>query len=234
MKPLDYRPLLQVSSDAKTVKGERYGILTGILYLAPADSSGVINVCPKAGLCKGPCLNTAGRGAFDNVQQARIAKTRYMVEHPEAFLDSLRYDVEALVRKATRLKLRPAVRLNGTSDRPKTAMQLAGEYPGVQFYDYTKLPRPWLRIMDNYHLTFSYDGPGNLLDSLDALRHAVNVAVVFDTPKGRPLPRSWRGYRVIDGDLSDLRFRDPAHVVVGLRAKGRARKDTSGFVQIAI
>jgi hypothetical protein len=234
-KPLNYRTILQVSSDSKTVKGEKFGYLTGIMYLAPADLSGVINVCPKAGNCKVGCLNKAGRGIFDSTQQARIRKTRYMVEQPEAFIASLRYDIAALERKAERLGLIPCVRVNGTSDLPKLARQMAGEFPTVQFYDYTKIPRPWQRTLPNYHLTFSLDGmDSNLTDTLDALKHGVNAAVVFDTRKGQSLPTTWMGYRVIDGDLSDLRFHDTAGVVVGLRAKGLARKDTSGFVQIAV
>ena len=69
--------IFSVSADAKTVKGQKLGYLTGILYLAPADLSGY-QVCPMAKLaqCDGPCLNSAGRGAFNSVQIARIAKTR--------------------------------------------------------------------------------------------------------------------------------------------------------------
>lgn len=155
-----------------------------------------------------------------------------MVEEPEAFLASLRYDIAALQRKANKLGLRCAVRINGTSDLPKLARQMASEFPEVQFYDYTKIPRAWKRVMGNYSLTFSFGGD-NLADSLDALQHGVNVSVVFDTRKGQALPESWNGYRVIDGDLDDLRYSDETGVVVGLRAKGPAKKDTSGFVQIA-
>ena len=35
---------------------------------------------------------------------------------------------------------------------------------------------------------------------------------------------------VINGDKTDMRFKDPVGVIVGLKAKGKARKDTSGFV----
>lgn len=232
-KPINYRPLLEISADAKTVKGEQYGYLTGILYLAPADSSGVVNVCPMAGRCKDPCLNKAGRGAFDSTQQARIRKTHFYHFNRTAFLDSLRYDIGRLIRRAQRLEMIPAVRVNGTSDLPQVARMMAEEFPAIQFYDYTKIPGPWKRTLPNYHLTFSLDGPENLADALEAHRHGVNVAVVFDTRKGKPLPQEWRGIPVVDGDLSDLRFKDPAGVVVGLRAKGPARYDDSGFVQIA-
>jgi hypothetical protein len=43
------------------------------------------------------------------------------------------------------------------------------------------------------------------------------------------LPSTWLGFPVIDGDRHDARFLDPAGVIVGLRAKGLARVDTSGF-----
>ena len=109
---------------------------------------------------------------------------------------------------------------------------MADEFPDVQFYDYTKLPKPELRIRPNYALTFSYSGH-NLPDAPDALAHGVNVAVVFAVRKGFELPETWNGYRVIDGDLHDLRFLDPKGVVVGLRAKGRAKKQTSAFVVLA-
>jgi hypothetical protein len=56
-----------------------------------------------------------------------------------------------------------------------------------------------------------------------------NVAVVFSSKKGEDLPVTWQGREVIDGDLHDLRFLDGKNKVVGLRAKGKARKDGSGF-----
>lgn len=232
MKPPNYRHLLQVSSDAKTVKGERFGVLTGIMYLAPHHSSGVLNVCTDAGLCSGPCLNLAGRGIFKSTQHARIAKTQFLAFNRDAFVESARYDVAALERRADRLGMQAAVRFNGTSDLPWLPLLLCSEFPRVAWYDYTKHPRPWQRVRPNYHLTFSYDSIANLPESMDALAHGVNVAVVFDTRKGHPLPSTWHGYPVLDGDVSDLRFTDPPYHVVGLRAKGPAKHDTSGFVQI--
>jgi hypothetical protein len=125
--------------------------------------------------------------------------------------------------------MKPAIRINGSSDLPWISRQLAREFPNVQFYDYTKLPKPHLRTLPNYAITFSYSGE-NLPATLDALANGVNVAVVFDTRKGNPLPESWHGYRVIDGDSHDLRFLDDSGVVVGLRAKGKAMKQDSCFI----
>jgi len=102
-------------------------------------------------------------------------------------------------------------------------MQLAKENPDLQFYDYTKIERPWLRRRANYHITFSYSGE-NFQDAMDCLKHGVNVSVVFMVKKGSPLPAMWNGYPVIDGDEHDARFLDPVGCVVGLRAKGPAKK----------
>ena len=79
-KPAGYRPILNIDQNAKTVKGRKKRYATGVVYLAPADSSGVMNVCSKAGLCKGPCLNKAGRGAFTKTQESRIRKTVFLFE----------------------------------------------------------------------------------------------------------------------------------------------------------
>ena len=227
--------LLSIESDAKTIKGDSLGYLTGILYLAPASESGVMNTCAYASEgCKSGCLFTAGRAAiFPAIIAARIEKTRFLARDREAFLEQLRKDIKALVRQAARRGMRPAVRLNGTSDLAWLPLRLSAEFPEVQFYDYTKLPMPWLRTRANYHLTFSRS-EANLPAVFDALAHGINVSVVFDTRKGQPLPEMWNGYRVIDGDMHDLRFLDGYQgAIIGLRAKGQAKKDLSGFVQIA-
>ena len=221
--------------NAKTTKGEKLGYLTGILYLAPARESGVANTCPMSTAgCRMGCLFTAGRAdIFPHIIESRIRKTQWFYADRESFMEQLRKDITALVVRAKREHLIPAVRINGTSDLPQLAMQMAREFPRVQFYDYTKIPRPWSRVLPNYHLTFSLS-ESNYQDAFEVLQHGMNVAVVFDVKRGRPLPEVWRGVHVIDGDLHDLRFLD-AHrfgLIVGLRAKGRAKRDKHGFVQI--
>jgi hypothetical protein len=222
--------LLSVNADAKTVKGVKRGYLTGILYLAPARVAGGPNMCPFADRCMDPCLNTSGRGGMNTTQRARIRKTRWYIADRMGFEMALAKDIEALERKAKREGLTPVVRVNGTSDQPRLARDMAIAYPNIMFYDYTKVPNPWGRERANYRLTYSYDGPHRTADAKAALEHGINVAVVFDTKKGAHLPRMWWGRKVVDGDETDLRFLDPRGVVVGLRAKGRARKDRSGFV----
>jgi len=215
-------------------------VLTGILYLAPANESGR-NVCPHASEgCRIACLYSAGMGAFDNVKLARIAKTKAFHANPRQFVEDLAKDIEALIRKAQREGLTPAVRLNGTSDLPwenlggDLKVNLMNRFPEVPFYDYTKNPsraRAYAegKLPSNYSLTFSRSESNEPI-ALQMLQIGVNVAAVFAVKKDEDLPKSWGGRDIVDGDLNDLRFLDAKNVVVGLRSKGKAKKDESGFV----
>ena len=222
---------LLTTNNYKTTKGEKKGYLTGILYLAPAKISGY-EVCPKRSEgCTAACLYTAGMGAFSTTQKARIAKTKAFFEDRDNFLTQLRKDIKALVKKANKLNMTPAIRLNGTSDIEWTRFGIMEEFSDVQFYDYTKvLNRLTKDIPANYHLTFSQHET-NGFEVLTALNSGFNAAVVFSTKKGEELPKEWNGFPVVDGDETDLRFLDPkGGYVVGLRAKGRAKKDSKNFV----
>lgn len=220
--------------NAKTVKGQKLGYLTGILYLAPANESGVLNTCQYASSgCKQDCLFTAGRGIFESVHNARVKKTEWLARNRAGFLEQLRKDIKALARSARRQKLIPAIRLNGTSDLAWIPMMMSREFPDIQFYDYTKLPKPWLRTSENYHLTFSRS-EDNSVDVQECLTHGINVAMVLDTRKGSELPYMWNGHPVLDGDKHDLRFLDGYQgAIIGLRAKGKARHSSTGFVLAA-
>lgn len=213
--------------NAKTTKGESLGWVTAIRYLAPSTESGW-NVCPNAGACRDVCLYTAGRGAFKATQDARIAKTLWRRSDKKGHLDAASQEIEAAERKASKVGMGLAVRVNGTSDLPGDAFFLARKHPAIQFYDYTKILGTALRddLPKNYHVTLSFDAqtvPWGMCEHV--ISRGVNVAVVFDK-----VPEHFKGYRVIDGDAHDLRFLDPKGVVVGLKAKGAARRDTSGFV----
>jgi len=226
--------------DAKTIKGEKAGYLTGILYLAPYNLAGR-NVCPHASPgCAEACLFSAGMGAFESVQNARIAKTKAFFRDPKGFVETLAQDIDGLKRRASRRGLSPCVRLNGTSDIPwenmggQIGVNLMKRFPEIPFYDYTKNParaRAFLegRLPANYSLTFSRS-ECNGETALDLAKAGANVAVVFATKKGSTLPATWGGRRVVDGDKDDLRFLDGRGCIVGLRAKGKARKDETGFV----
>jgi hypothetical protein len=234
--------LLNIDKNAKTVKGQKKGYMTAILYLAPAKESG-FEVCPMSTAgCRAACLYTAGRGAMGVTQKARIAKTRFFFEHRAEFMLQLAKEIYAFKAKAEKAGLIPCVRLNGTSDIVWEAVKfgpldlnIMDSFSNVQFYDYTKrhnrtnLPR-------NYHLTYSLAENNDAL-AYHALNNGMAVAAVFRSPEavqnyirtgytlaGCPTP-------VVDGDESDLRFLDGRSVIVGLYAKGKARKDTSGFVR---
>ena len=223
---------LTIGTNYKTQKSDAKGeYLTAIMYMAPADSVEGINVCPTAELagCKAACLNTAGRGAMNTVQTARARKTIAFRDNPVAFVDQLADDIKKGIRKATKAGVKLAVRLNGTSDiawenqKGSNGLSLMDTFPDTQFYDYTKLPNR--KVPANYDLTVSYS-EANLAYASKAARTVHNLAVVF----GKTLPDHFLGRRVVNGDETDLRFLDDRNVVVGLTAKGRAKKDTSGFV----
>jgi hypothetical protein len=227
--------LLSIDTNAKTVKGQTLGFLTGILYLAPADQSGH-NVCATAELagCKSACLFTAGRGAMSSVQAARLNRTHFFFEDRAGFMSLLVQDIARLVRRAAKLGMTPLVRLNGTSDiRWETVRAACGRtlfelFPNVQFYDYTKLNNR-REIPANYDLTFSYSGVAAFRQYAQrAIDNGMRVAVVFRTRES--IPETFQGMRCIGGDDSDVRHLEPKGVVVALYAKGKAKRDGSGFV----
>src|SRR5579864_2488029 len=127
-RPKGYRRILAVEN-AKTTKGEALGYLTGILYLAPANESGVMNTCPMStDACRKACLFTAGRGRFDAIRQGRINKTLLLHSNRALFLDCLRWDIGMIVRRARKLGLIPAIRINGTSDLAWLSGMMADEF----------------------------------------------------------------------------------------------------------
>ena len=229
--------VLSIASDAKTIKGSKLGFLTGILYLAPSDISGH-QVCPMAKLaqCEAACLYTAGRGAFNSIQRARIAKTKRFFEDRDFFMNDLEYSIKSLIRKAEKLGLTPLVRLNGTSDIAWENIPFKGfnnifeAFPNVQFYDYTKIPTR-KNIPANYDITFSYSGVSSFKKAIvkaHANEKLARIAVVFD--KQENFPDTFLGRTVLIGDNSDVRHLDSKNSIVALYAKGKAKKDTSGFV----
>lgn len=230
-------------SNPKTAKSAKLGYLTFVLHFAPWDVSG-FQACPvaTASECHGPCLNLAGRGGIfkkgessNAIQAARIRRTKFFFEDRAAFMSALYKEIQAGIRYAKKLGLVPVFRLNGTSDIAweKIRFSIDGQdyrnmmaaFPDVQFYDYTKIPG---RVTPpNYSLTFSRSA-SNELNVIKALTKGDNVAVVFD--HSRPLPAEFMGRPVINGDDHDLRFLDVSGAIVGLKAKGPARRDNSGFV----
>ena len=219
------------TANPKIQKGTKLGYLSFILHLAPADLSGR-ETCPKrtAG-CTSACLNTAGRGGMfkrgentNMIQKARIRKTKYFFEARDHFMNDLYEDIQKAIKFAERKGLIPVFRLNGTSDLSWEKYGINGKnlfelFPTVQFYDYTKVLGRKVSQYPNYHLTFS-KADGNDADVAKALEQGMSVVAVYDEiPAGVP-----------SADETDLRFLDPKGVMLGLKAKGRAKKDYSGFV----
>jgi hypothetical protein len=221
----------------KILKGMKQGYMTYILHLAPANVSGY-ETCPKRTQgCTAACLNTAGRGGMfkkgettNMIQQARIRKTKMFFEDRENFLAILKDDIRKAIKQSEKKGLIPVFRLNGTSDIAWEKYGVIQEFPNVQFYDYSKILGRKVNGLANYHLTFSA-ADGNDLDVRRAIKEGYNVATVFGIKKSQPMPETYEGMPVFNGDDSDLRFLDPKGVVVGLYAKGKAKKDTSGFVK---
>lgn len=229
--------LLNVGRNAKTVKSDKTGkFTTGILYLAPGIKSGY-EVCPfRSNGCDKGCLYTAGYGDATHVREARIRKTKVFFEDRDRFMAMLYQDIRKLYLKTKKQGGRTTIRLNGTSDIMWEAVPLEHDdwkynslfhaFPNVQFYDYTKIPDRD-QLPDNYHITFSL-AEDNMDEARQAMARGLNISAVF--PDAR-FPATFLGRPVINGDKHDLRFLDPTGVVVGLKAKGAARKDETGFVQ---
>jgi len=235
--------LLGIDTNAKTIKGEKYGIKTAILYLMPAMGSGV-QLCANAKIagCEKPCLFTAGRGAMSNVMLSRLRKTLYFNQYREQFMAQLSREISLEKAKAKRRGYKLVVRLNGTSDIRweniklplVTAPTIFDLHNDVQFYDYTKLANR-KNVPANYDLTFSYSGVAAYQPFVaKAVANGERIAVVF---RNRAIVEqmlangeTFLGLPVVDGDDTDIRHLDPRGAIVALYAKGKARRDQSGFV----
>ncbi len=235
------------TGNPKVLKGMSQGYNTYILHLAPANLSGY-ETCAKRTLgCTDACLNLAGRGGMfkrgentNVIQQARIRKTKMFFENRVEFMTTLVKDIELGIKQSKKMELVPVFRLNGTSDlswekyevvrNGKLFRNIFTAFPEVQFYDYTKVLGRKVKEYSNYQLTFSA-ADGNDSDVLKAMNEGLNVAVVFGIKKTLPMPVDYHNRPVFNGDESDLRFLDPKGVIVGLYAKGKAKKDTTGFVK---
>jgi hypothetical protein len=235
------------TGNPKVLKGMSQGYNTYILHLAPADLSGYETCAKRTAGCTAACLNLAGRGGMfkrgentNVIQQARIRKTKMFFENRVEFMTTLVKDIELAIKQSKKMELVPVFRLNGTSDLAWEKYEVVRNgqlfrniftaFPEVQFYDYTKILGRKTKEYSNYQLTFSA-ADGNDSDVLKALNEGLNVAVVFGIKKTLPMPVDYLSRPVFNGDESDLRFLDPKGVIVGLYAKGKAKKDTTGFVK---
>lgn len=236
--------------NAKTIKGEKLGYTTYIMYLAPhTQNSKGINLCSHASKgCAKACLFNSGAARFDTVQDGKINKTEFYLADRKNFMLQLVKEITKAVRlhkavkgdeqigrtgKVIRYK-KFAIRLNGTADIPFEKIKIEDGknifemFPDVTFYDYTKNPKRFNKTLPkNYHLTFSRS-EDNDIDVDNVLAKGGNVAVVFGIRDINKLPTTYKGYKVINGDETDLRFLDEKNVVVGLKYKLVTGKGTKG------
>ena len=236
--------LLSINADAKTIKGNKKGFMTAIQYLTPYTASGV-NLCPNAknANCHEACLVSSGRMVMQ--KQARLNRTKLYLTNQAEYFNQLSIEISKFIKRAERKGLSPLVRLNGTSDirwenvgyvfEGVYYRNIMEQFPDLQFYDYTKIPNREKSVNgvqsfpSNYDLTFSYSGVETYTKFNErAFKEGKRIAVVFD--KVENIPLTFHGRKVVSGDETDIRHLDPENVVVSLYAKGRAKKDNSGFV----
>jgi hypothetical protein len=221
-------------NNTKIIKGQKLKVMTWGLSLVPNTMNGKINLCPFASDgCIFGCLETAGRGVFENVRAARMKRTMLFVDHQKTFLIQLESEINAAQKSAKRAGMKCAIRLNVLSDVGWHKLLDFSKWPDIQFYDYTPNTNRMVQYLQgklpsNYHLTFSRKENNQTAVELIAAMGG-NIAVVFDE-----LPNTYLGKTVVNGDDTDVRFLDGQNVIVGLKAKGRARKDSSGFVVKAL
>jgi len=234
--------LLNVGDNAKTVKGDKRGYLTGILYLAPATEAGIkdskgktINVCPFSSKgCREACLYDSGRAvAFPKVKKARIRKTKELFNNTEEFMRKLYQDILVLEAQAKGKEFTPVVRLNGTSDLDWREFEHEGKnifdtFPHIQFYDYTKRLDLFKGKPSNLHLTFSFSGTNHIQANKILKDNDTNMAIVVSKEMKEEFLKD--SHTFVDGDIDDLRFTDPVGKIVLLKAKGKAKYDKTGFL----
>jgi hypothetical protein len=176
----------------------------------------------------------------NTIQKARIRKAKMFFENRSEFMADLVKDIELAIKQSEKKGLIPVFRLNGTSDlsfekyevirNGKLYRNIFSAFADNIFYDYTKILGRKIAEIPNYSLTFSA-ADGNDNDVAKAITQGYNIATVFGIKKTLPMPDSYLGLPVFNGDESDLRFLDPKQVIVGLYAKGKAKKDETGFVK---
>jgi hypothetical protein len=186
-------------------------------------------ICPSRHLagCAEPCLVSAGMGAFCNVEAGRQAKTDFFHRDRDGFLDQLRKELTNFEKLCAKTGVKPVVRLNTISDIQWEKFGIPQAFPNITFYDYTKLAKRLGNTPSNYRLMFSYSGKAEYQKQvLKALTTAAPISVVFNGP----MPETFLGREVIDGDVSDLENLFSGNKIIGLKAKGKAKKSESDFI----
>lgn len=220
-----------INSSQKMEKGKTENYDSYVIYLSPAQLSGV-NLCRFASDgCIAACLNTSGhaliaeraKGKANPIAISRIKKTWLVVfarEFAERVIES---EIERNREKSEGKGHKFCARLNGTADNYWGS--IIKKFPNVQFYDYTKNPA-FLSLSENFsnwHLTFSFSGK-NDKSVIDAMERGFNVAFpVVGKKDVKSLIDAGIGFSM---DVTDLRFLDKAKGGFGLLTV----KETPGTV----
>lgn len=228
-----YKSTLLTTNNHKTIKGQKLGYITYIMYMSPfTQNSKGINLCPHASKgCSSACLFKSGFGGmYNTVQNGRINKTEWYLSNRNEFMLQLDKEVGAAIKRHKGNAI-PVFRLNGTSDIRWEKIKIRDNknifelYPNVQFYDYTKNHLRFnVTLPKNYHLTFSRS-ESNDKNAMELLKRGFNVAMVF-----KNVPKKYMGYKVVNGDETDLRFLDKKNVIVGLKYKNQTGKGADNKV----
>jgi len=225
----------KVNNSTKHEKAKKYNEMVYSIYLSPANMSGYEVCSVRTDECTAMCLNESGRNRSNKsnrINICRIKKTRLYFEHHSFFCNWVISEINRAKNRANKLGLRFSVRLNNTSDispetiytkingKRKNVLQL---FPDVQFYDYTKISGrvELMKKYPNYDVTYSYNGY-NMDKCIKMLNNNIRVAMVF-----KNVPETFNGFKVINGDLYDMRYLDPKNVIVGLKFKKVRNKLTT-------
>ena len=211
------------TNNVKTIKSLKYGVTTYILYLSPhTQNSQGKNICPMATAgCSKACLYNSGKGGLSQIKKGRTNKTEMFLSNRELFFTMLHSEIAQI---EVRHKIEGgdfAIRLNGTSDISfekfkvgKTGKNLFELFKNITFYDYTKNHlRFKTSLPKNYHLIFSRSETNDVI-AMEMLKNKISVAIVFSE-----LPETYMGYKVINGDLHDMRYSEEKGVIIGLKYK---------------
>lgn len=237
LREIGIRYLADPFSSAKMMHtAKAKGVLEYLLYLKPVEVDGIC-MCPKCEHCKANCLVGAGRarifkgakGEESHILRAKRIRSELYLYNRKVFMQLLVSEMNSAMNRAKKLGLGFMARMNGTSDLSLKAFRLEGKpiyeiFPDVQFCEYTKVFKYIEQTLNvlNVDYTFSFDGY-NWDDCKKALDLGRRVAVVF---KGK-LPKMFNGYKVVNGDISDVRCDDGKNVIVGLKYKQTSNKDIS-------
>lgn len=233
----------KVNNSTKHKKAYKYQEMVYTIYLAPAKMSGY-EVCPmRSAECTKLCLNESGHNRMDIheniINKSRIKKTKLFFENRQFFMGWVIDEIKHAKLKAEKNGFKFSVRLNNTSDISPESFYIKDDegniknileiFPDTTFYDYTKVPKRMLlkKKYPNYDLTFSYSG-SNLEDCFKMLDNEIRVAMVF-----KEVPKEYMGYKVVNGDLNDLRHYEAGNVIVGLKYK-KVREKLSKDVKFVI